>query len=66
MARYTGPVCRLCHREGIKLYLKGERCYGRKCPIDRRPSAPGERSQARRKMSEYAIRLREKQKLRRV
>lgn len=56
----------MCRREAVKLYLKGERCYGRKCPIEKRPSGPGERSQVRRKVSEYAIRLREKQKLRRI
>ncbi len=67
MSRYTGPVCRLCRREGIKLYLKGEKCYGPKCPLSRRPYPPGadKTKRQRRKMSEYAIRLREKQKLRR-
>ncbi|HHY31660.1 MAG TPA: 30S ribosomal protein S4 [Firmicutes bacterium] len=66
MARYTGSVCRLCRREGMKLYLKGERCYTEKCSVDRRPYAPGEHGQGRKKMSEYAIQLREKQKLRRI
>lgn len=67
MARYVGPVCRLCRREGIKLYLKGERCYSNKCAVDRRAYAPGEHGQSRRsKPSEYSIRLREKQKLRRI
>lgn len=67
MARYTGPVCRLCRREGKKLYLKGDRCYTNKCAIDRRSYAPGEHGQNRRgKMSEFGIQLREKQKLRRI
>ncbi|MEW6105476.1 MAG: 30S ribosomal protein S4 [Bacillota bacterium] len=66
MARYTGSVCRLCRREGLKLYLKGDRCYTEKCAVDRRPYAPGEHGQGRKKMSEYAIQLREKQKLRRI
>lgn len=56
----------MCRREAVKLYLKGERCYGRKCPIDRRASTPGGRGQVRKKISEYAVRLREKQKLRRI
>ncbi|HAV21299.1 MAG: 30S ribosomal protein S4 [Bacillota bacterium] len=66
MARYTGPVCRLCRREGLKLYLKGDRCYTEKCAIDRRPYPPGEHGVGRRKASEYALQLREKQKLRRT
>ncbi|MGB9860432.1 MAG: 30S ribosomal protein S4 [Moorellaceae bacterium] len=66
MARYKGPVCRLCRREGIKLYLKGERCYTDKCAIARRSYAPGQHGQERRKLSEYGIRLREKQKARRI
>ncbi len=66
MARYTDPVCRLCRREGLKLYLKGERCYTDKCAVDRRSYVPGEHGQGRKKMSEYAIQLREKQKLRRI
>lgn len=66
MARYTGPQCRLCRREGIKLYLKGDRCYTSKCAIDRRPYAPGAHGQARRKISEYGLQLREKQKARRI
>ncbi|AEG16526.1 30S ribosomal protein S4 [Desulfofundulus sp. TPOSR] len=66
MARYTGPQCRLCRREGIKLYLKGDRCYTSKCAIDRRPYAPGVHGQARRKISEYGLQLREKQKARRI
>ncbi|TCP52264.1 small subunit ribosomal protein S4 [Tumebacillus sp. BK434] len=66
MARYTGSVCRLCRREGVKLYLKGERCYTDKCAIDRRAYAPGQHGQARKKVSEYGTQLREKQKARRV
>ncbi|MFO7152562.1 MAG: 30S ribosomal protein S4 [Bacillota bacterium] len=66
MARYTGPACRLCRREGVKLYLKGERCYGPKCAIDRRGYAPGQHGQMRRKLSEYGIQLREKQKAKRI
>lgn len=66
MARYIGPVCRLCRREGMKLYLKGERCYSEKCAQTRRPYPPGQHGQARIKLSEYAVRLREKQKVRRV
>ncbi len=66
MAKYTGSVCRLCRREGIKLYLKGDRCYSDKCAIVRRPTAPGQHGQGRRKASEYGIQLREKQKARRI
>ncbi|MCR4403431.1 MAG: 30S ribosomal protein S4 [Firmicutes bacterium] len=66
MARYTESVCRLCRREGLKLYLKGDRCYSDKCAVDKRPYAPGEHGQGRKKMSEYAVQLREKQKLRRI
>ncbi|PKM80546.1 MAG: 30S ribosomal protein S4 [Firmicutes bacterium HGW-Firmicutes-14] len=66
MARYNGPVCRLCRREGAKLYLKGDRCYTNKCAIDRRGYAPGEHGQSRKKTSEYGIQLREKQKARRI
>jgi small subunit ribosomal protein S4 len=66
MARYTGSVCRLCRREGVKLYLKGERCYTDKCAIDRRAYAPGQHGQGRKKVSEYGTQLREKQKARRV
>lgn len=65
MARYIGPVCRLCRREGIKLYLKGAKCYTDKCPVTRRPTPPGSAGQSRRRPSEYGIQLREKQKLRR-
>jgi small subunit ribosomal protein S4 len=66
MARYHGPVCKLCRREGMKLFLKGERCYTEKCSYTRRPYPPGQHGQARVKLSEYAIRLREKQKVRRI
>src|ERR1043165_1827870 len=66
MARYVGPVCKLCRREGMKLYLKGERCYSEKCSVTRRPYPPGQHGQGRIKLSEYAVRLREKQKVRRV
>src|SRR5690349_4939178 len=66
MARYVGPVCKLCRREGMKLYLKGERCYTEKCSYTRRPYPPGQHGQARIKLSEYAVRLREKQKVRRI
>ncbi len=66
MARYTGPVCRLCRREGEKLYLKGDRCYSGKCAIDRRSYPPGQHGQGRRKMSDYGLHLREKQKVRRI
>ena len=66
MARYTGPVCKLCRREGMKLFLKGERCYMDKCAYTRRPYPPGQHGQGRIKLSEYAVRLREKQKVRRV
>lgn len=66
MSRYTGPVCRLCRREGMKLFLKGERCYTSKCAIDRRGTPPGEHPTSRRKTSEYGVQLREKQKARRI
>lgn len=69
MSRYTGPVCRLCRREGQKLFLKGTKCFTEKCPIERRPYAPGQHGQAtarRRKASEYAHQLREKQKVKRI
>ena len=66
MARYTGPHCRLCRRGGLKLYLKGERCYTGKCAVDRRSYAPGQHGQGRKKISEYGIQLREKQKARRI
>lgn len=66
MARYTGPSCRQCRREGIKLFLKGERCYSGKCAIERRGEPPGQHGTSRRKPSEYGVQLREKQKARRV
>ncbi len=66
MARYIGPVCRLCRREGMKLFLKGERCYSDKCSVTRRAYPPGQHGQGRIKLSEYAVRLREKQKVRRI
>lgn len=67
MGRYTGPVCRLCRREGMKLFLKGARCYTAKCPIDKGQSAPGMHGGRRaRKMSDYGVQLREKQRLRRT
>ncbi len=65
MARYTGPSCRLCRREGQKLFLKGERCYSTKCAIDKRNYAPGQHGQGRRKLSDYGLQLREKQKAKR-
>jgi small subunit ribosomal protein S4 len=65
MARYTGSVCRLCRREGVKLYLKGERCFTEKCAVDRRPFPPGQHGQGRRRNSEFGLQLREKQKARR-
>ena len=65
MARYTGPVCRLCRREGTKLYLKGERCTSGKCALDRRNTAPGQHGAANKKMKEYGVQFREKQKTRR-
>lgn len=66
MARYTGPDCRLCRREGIKLFLKGTKCFSNKCPFERRKSAPGQHGRAQRKLTEYGLRLREKQKLKRI
>lgn len=66
MARYTESVCRLCRREGAKLFLKGSRCYTKKCSFERRPTPPGQHGVRRRKMGEYGIQLREKQKVRRV
>ncbi len=67
MARYKESVCRLCRREGLKLFLKGDRCYGEKCAFERRGYAPGEHGQLRRKQqSDYGVQLREKQKLKRM
>ncbi len=65
MARYTGPACRLCRREGTKLFLKGERCTTGKCAIERRHTAPGQHGAANKVMKEYGMQLREKQKARR-
>lgn len=65
MARYTGPSCKLCRREGEKLFLKGDRCYTDKCALARRAYAPGQHGQQRKKTSEYGLQLREKQKARR-
>ena len=65
MARYTGPSCKLCRREGTKLYLKGERCLSDKCALNRRTSAPGQHGAAKKKMTEYGMQLREKQKAKR-
>lgn len=64
MARYSGPKCRLCRRENEKLFLKGERCYSDKCSFERKPYGPGERTKGRRRVSEYRLQLREKEKLR--
>ncbi len=66
MARYTGPLCRLCRREGEKLFLKGTRCYTEKCGVERRKYAPGQHGQNRGKLSDYGLQLREKQKVRRM
>src|SRR3954453_8480225 len=66
MARYIGPVCRLCRREGTKLFLKGDRSFTDKCAVDRRPYPPGQHGQRRTKFTEYGIRLREKQKVSRI
>jgi small subunit ribosomal protein S4 len=66
MARYTGAVCRLCRREGDKLFLKGERCYTAKCAMERRPYAPGQHGNRRSKVSEYGVQLRTKQKAKRI
>ncbi|MFP4623918.1 MAG: 30S ribosomal protein S4 [Gemmatimonadota bacterium] len=69
MGRHTGPVCKLCRREGQKLFLKGTKCYTEKCPVERRSYPPGQHGVAqarRRKMSDYALQLREKQKVKRI
>ena len=65
MARYTGPVCRLCRREGVKLFLKGDRCVSDKCALNKRASAPGQHGAARKQVKEYGMQLREKQKAKR-
>ena len=66
MARYTGPVCRICRRHGMKLFLKGTKCLTEKCPIQRRNFPPGQHGQGRTKMSDYGLQLREKQKVKRM
>lgn len=66
MARYTEAKCRICRREGAKLFLKGDRCYTDKCAYERRPYAPGQHGRIRKKMSDYAVQLREKQKTRKM
>ena len=66
MARYTGPVCRICRREGMKLFLKGAKCYTKKCTFEKRPTPPGQHGVRRRKVSEYGVQLREKQKVRKT
>jgi small subunit ribosomal protein S4 len=66
MARYTDPVCRICRREGLKLFLKGSRCFSRKCSFERRSTPPGMNTQRRRKVSEFGLQLREKQKVRKT
>lgn len=66
MARYTGAVCRLCRREGLKLFLKGDRCFTDKCAFARRGYAPGQHGQGRKKLSNYGLQLREKQKAKRI
>jgi len=67
MARYTGPVCKLCRREEKKLFLKGSKCFSPKCPLEKRQSVPGQHGRTRRsKLSEYGVQLREKQKIRRI
>src|SRR4051794_12488175 len=67
MARYIGPVCRLCRREGMKLFLKGERCYTEKCAIEKRNFVPGQHGKTRKaKLAGYGLQLREKQKVKRI
>lgn len=66
MARYTGPSCKLCRRENLKLYLKGERCYKEKCSFEKRPHAPGQHGKQQKKISDYGVQLREKQKVKRL
>ncbi len=66
MAKYRGPVCRLCRREGVKLFLKGTRCMTEKCAVERRAYPPGQHGQGRQRVSEYSAQLREKQKLKRI
>ena len=66
MSRYTGPVCKICRREGMKLFEKGEKCYTEKCEVEKRNYPPGVHVETRTKMTEYGIRLREKQKVKRM
>ncbi len=66
MARYRGPACRLCRREGSKLFLKGDRCFSEKCAVERRNYPPGQHGQGRTRFSDYGVQLREKQKVRRM
>ncbi len=66
MARNTGPLCKQCRREGMKLYLKGERCYGEKCPFDKRPFAPGQHGHEKKKLTQYGLQLRAKQTMRKL
>ncbi|MFH1092177.1 MAG: 30S ribosomal protein S4 [Pseudomonadota bacterium] len=66
MARYTGPVCRICRREGMKLFLKGDRCYGDRCAFERRGYPPGQHGQRRPKVTDYGVQLREKQKVKKM
>lgn len=66
MSKYTGPDCRLCRREGAKLFRKGDKCYSDKCPLNSRPTAPGQHGAGRKKNSDYALQLREKQKAKRI
>ncbi|NOZ53670.1 MAG: 30S ribosomal protein S4 [Gammaproteobacteria bacterium] len=66
MARYVGPKCRLCRREGVKLFLKGEKCFSSRCAFENRAFPPGQHGQRRTRMSDYALQLREKQKVRRI
>ncbi len=66
MARYTEPKCKLCRREGTKIFLKGDRCYTDKCPFERRPYPPGQHGRRRKKSTDYGMQLREKQKVRRM
>jgi small subunit ribosomal protein S4 len=66
MARYIGPVCRLCRREGTKLFLKGDRCFSEKCAVERRAYPPGQHGEKRPRFSDYGVQLREKQKVKRI
>ena len=66
MSRYTGPVCKICRREGMKLFARGEKCYTEKCEVEKRNYPPGVHVETRGKMTEYGIRLREKQKVKRM